>query len=57
VGRYLDAALRLMRSAPDEESTDIRLTYNSACQEMAVLLRSSNQLWNRTETIHSRDHA
>jgi hypothetical protein len=23
---------------------------------MAVLLQSSNQLWNRTETIHSGDH-
>jgi hypothetical protein len=58
-GYYLDAAdaaLRLISSARADEATDARLTYNSACQEMAVLLQSNNQLWNRTETIHSRDH-
>ncbi len=59
VGHYLDAAhtsLALMSSPTGEQATDARLTYNSACQEMAVLLRSSNQLWNRTTTIQSGDH-
>jgi pimeloyl-ACP methyl ester carboxylesterase len=60
VGHYLDAAdaaLRLTSSTSDDEATNARLTYNSACQEMAVLLQSSSQLWNRTEIIHSRDRA
>jgi pimeloyl-ACP methyl ester carboxylesterase len=59
VGHYLDAtytALGLMRSAPSNDATDVRLTYNQACREMAVLLQSNNQLWNRTETIQSGDH-
>jgi pimeloyl-ACP methyl ester carboxylesterase len=59
IGHYLDAAdasLRLMSSTPVDEATDARLTYNSACQEMAVLLRSNNQVWNRPQTIHSGDH-
>jgi hypothetical protein len=59
LGHYLDAAYsasRLMSSKPGDEATDARLIYNSACREMAVLLRSNNQLWNRLETIQSRDH-
>ncbi len=59
VGHYLDAAytaLPLVSSTSGDEATDARLTYNRACQEMAVLLRSSNQLWNRTTTIQSGDH-
>jgi pimeloyl-ACP methyl ester carboxylesterase len=60
VGQYLDAAyaaLRLMSSTSGDEATDARLTYNNACQELAQLLRSSNELWNRTTTIQSGDHA
>ncbi len=60
MGHYLDAAYTasgLMSSSTDNEATDARLTYNNACQEMTVLLRSSDQLWNRTTTIQSRDHA
>src|SRR5258708_12375213 len=59
-GHYLDAAytaLGLMNSAAGDEETDIRLLYNHACQDLTVLLRSNNQLWNRTETIQSGDHA
>jgi pimeloyl-ACP methyl ester carboxylesterase len=59
-GHYLDAAyqaLGLMNSAAGDEETDIRLIYNRACQDLTVLLRSNNQLWNRTETIQSGDHA
>src|SRR5258708_29839480 len=59
-GHYLDAAytaLGLMNSAAGDKETDIRLVYNRACQDLTVLLRSNNQLWNRTETIQSGDHA
>ena len=59
-GHYLDAAYtasRLMNSTAGDQATDARLTYNNACQELAVLLQSSNQLWNRTTTIQSGDHA
>ena len=60
VGHYLDAAYTassLMSGSIGNEATDARLTCNNACQEMTVLLRSSDQLWNRTTTIQSRDHA
>ncbi len=59
LGHYLDAAysaLRLVSSTSGDEAINARLTYNNACQEMTVLLRSSNQLWNRTSTIQSGDH-
>ena len=59
-GHCLDAAytaLGLMNSAAGDEETDIRLIYNRACQDLTVLLRSNSQLWNRTETIQSGDHA
>jgi hypothetical protein len=58
VGYYLDAAeaaVRSTTSASANETTDARLIYNSACQEMAVLLQSNTQLWNRTESIDSSD--
>jgi hypothetical protein len=60
VGYYLNAAEEAVRStskASADETTDARLIYNSACQEMAVLLQSSSQLWSRTESIDSRDQA
>lgn len=58
-GDYLDAADAALRSTDRrsaEESPEARLTYNTACQELAVLLQSSGQLWDRTETIESRQH-
>jgi pimeloyl-ACP methyl ester carboxylesterase len=60
VGHCLDAAYTasgLVSSASGDEATDAQLIYNNACQEMAVLLRSSNELWNRTSTIQSGDHS
>jgi pimeloyl-ACP methyl ester carboxylesterase len=58
VGHYLDAADAAARSvgrSPDTEITEeARSIYNAACQEVAVLLRASAELWNRTETIPSR---
>jgi len=47
IGHYLDAAytaLGLMSGSAGDEGTDVRLIYNNACQEMAVLLRSNNEL-------------
>ena len=60
LGHYMDAAytaLGLMNSSPGPEEADVRLTYDHACQEMAVLLRSNRQLWNQTATIQSGDHS
>jgi len=36
-------------------SEEARSIYNAASQEVAVLLRSSAELWNRTETIPAPD--
>jgi hypothetical protein len=59
VGHYLDAADAAVRSvgvsSGNEVTEDARSIYNAASQEVAVLLRSSAELWNRTETIPSRD--
>ena len=59
VGRYLDAADVAVRSmgvsSKNETSEEARSIYNAASQEITVLLRSSAELWNRTETISSRD--
>src|SRR5271165_815557 len=59
VGHYLDAEDAAERSAvlssPNEVTEEARSIYNAASQEVAVLLRSSAELWNRTETIPSRD--
>src|SRR5271166_1879508 len=57
VGHYLDAADAAVRSVSvsSGNEAEARSIYNSASQEAAVLLRSSAELWNRTETISSRD--
>jgi pimeloyl-ACP methyl ester carboxylesterase len=59
VGHYLDAADAAVRSvgasSGNEATEEARSIYNSASQEVTVLLRSSAQLWNRTETIPSRE--
>ena len=59
VGHYLDAADAAVRSAvlssPNQMAEETRSIYNAASQEVAVLLRSSAELWNRTETIPSRN--
>jgi hypothetical protein len=57
VGHYLDAADAAVRSvgvSPGNEA-EAHSIYNAASQEVAVLLRSSAELWNRTETIPSHD--
>ena len=57
VGHYLDAADAAVRSvgvSPGSEA-EARSIYNAASQEVAVLLRSSTELWNRTDMIPSHD--
>ena len=59
VGHYLDAADAAVRSAGvssgSEVTEEARSIYNAASQEVTVLLKSSAGLWNRTETVPSRD--
>jgi pimeloyl-ACP methyl ester carboxylesterase len=58
-GNYLDAADAALRSAnkgSGETETEVRQTYNDACQELAAFLRDHNQLWDHTETIQSSHH-
>src|ERR1700731_426469 len=57
VGHYLDAADGAVRSVgvSSGNEAEARSIYNAASQEVAVLLRSSPELWNRTETIPSPD--
>ena len=59
MGHYLDAADLAVRSlgvsSGSEVTEEARSIYNAASQEVSVSLRSSAELWNRTETIPSRD--
>jgi pimeloyl-ACP methyl ester carboxylesterase len=58
-GYYLDAAdaaLRSINGQPESGTNDSRLIYNHSCEELAVLLQSDRDLWNRTETIQSGEH-
>ena len=50
IGYYLDAAhsaLSSAKSSSNTSSADPQAIYNSACQEMAVLLQGNSALWNR----------
>jgi pimeloyl-ACP methyl ester carboxylesterase len=59
-GAYLDAADAALRSNDSrpaaEESAQARLTYNTACRELALLLQSNRDLWDRTSTVQSSHH-
>jgi pimeloyl-ACP methyl ester carboxylesterase len=55
VGHYLDAADAALRAQRDGVSDEARSIYNTAAQEVVVLLRSSTELWNRTDTIPAHD--
>jgi pimeloyl-ACP methyl ester carboxylesterase len=57
-GYYLDAADTSLHSinSTSSASTESRLTYNSACQELTTLLQSNPERWNRTETIRTQSH-
>lgn len=52
-GFYLDAADKAaaMSASPGKDTADARAIYNTACGELTVLLRSSRDLWNHTQTI------
>jgi len=61
IGYYLEAADTALNSANSSSSTssaDSQAIYNSACQEMAVLLQANPALWKRHETIsaHGRTY-
>ena len=56
VGWYLQAADRASRAATESSSnqaSEARLIYNSASEEVTVLLWSNRELWNKAETIAS----
>jgi pimeloyl-ACP methyl ester carboxylesterase len=58
-GDYLDAADAALRSggrSTGEEANQARLTYNTTCQELALLLQSNRDLWDRTSTVRSPHH-
>lgn len=58
-GYYLDAADAALRSvglsSGDGVTEEARSICNASSQEVALSLRSSAELWNRTETIPSRE--
>jgi pimeloyl-ACP methyl ester carboxylesterase len=57
VGYYLDAEDSALNSANRTSNTAANQSiYNSACQEMAILLQANPQLWNRNETISADGH-
>ena len=51
-----DVAMLSINKSTGEAAPEIRQTYNSACQELAVLLRDHNELWDREEVFHSHHH-
>ena len=56
VGHYLDAAdgaLRVMGSSSPSERSEAQSIYDSACEEVTVLLRSTGEGWNTPQTIPS----
>jgi hypothetical protein len=58
-GYYLDAAeavVSCMGIASSNSASDSRSVYNSACQELTLLLNSNRDLWNWTDVIQSRRH-
>jgi pimeloyl-ACP methyl ester carboxylesterase len=59
-GDYLEAADAALRSngsgSTGGEADQARLTYNTACQELALLLQSNRDFWDRTSTVRSSHH-
>ena len=56
VGHYLEAAdgaLRVVGSSSPNERSEVHLIYDSACEEVTVLLHSTGELWNKPQMIHS----
>jgi hypothetical protein len=58
-GHYLDAANEALESggssSHQENPKEAREIYNSACEEVVMLLKSSPNRWDRTETYDSSD--
>jgi pimeloyl-ACP methyl ester carboxylesterase len=58
-GDYLDAADAALRSTDSgsvEQPEQARVTYNTACRELALVLESNHQLWDRTSSVQSPRH-
>ena len=56
VGYYLEAAdwaLQPMDSSSPNDRSEAQSIYDSACQEVTVLLHSTGELWNKPQTIPS----
>jgi hypothetical protein len=56
VGHYLEAAdgaLRVVGSSSPNERSEAQLIYDSACEELTVLLHSTGELWNKPQMIPS----
>ena len=54
LGWYLlaaDRALRAVSESSNNQANEARLIYNSASEEVTVLLWSNHELWNKAETI------
>jgi pimeloyl-ACP methyl ester carboxylesterase len=59
IGYYLNAADSAMQSAKGSlgaPSSNSQAIYNSACQELAILLKTNPALWNRDETVSAGGH-
>jgi pimeloyl-ACP methyl ester carboxylesterase len=59
IGYYLNAADSAMKSANGSSSAsslNSQAIYNSACQELAMLLKANPALWNRNETVAAGGH-
>jgi pimeloyl-ACP methyl ester carboxylesterase len=50
IGYYLNAADFALKSA-NSSSPDCQAIYNSACQELAILLKADPALWNQNEVV------
>ncbi len=56
VGHYLEAAdgaLRVLDSSSPNERNEAQSIYDSACEEVTILLRSTGEGWNTPQTIPS----
>ncbi|HZC34620.1 MAG TPA: alpha/beta fold hydrolase [Chthoniobacterales bacterium] len=59
IGYYLnaaDSALKSANSSSSASSSNSQAIYNSACQELAILLKANPALWNRNETVSAGGH-
>ena len=50
IGYYLNAADSALKSA-NSSSSNCQTIYNSACRELAILLKANPRFWNRNEPV------